>query len=86
MKKNKFTIKGKWLLWLLPFLFFTACVSTKQSNYTFNHKKSAADLKADVVLLKKILEANHPSLYWYTPKDSVDIAFQDAKKPLKVEF
>jgi hypothetical protein len=35
------------------FLFFTACVSTKQSNYTFNHKKSAADLKADVGLLKK---------------------------------
>ena len=78
MKKNKFTIKGKWLLWLLPFLFFTACVSTKQSNYTFNHKKSAADLKADVGLLKKILEVNHPSLYWYTPKDSMDVYFANA--------
>lgn len=32
-------------------------------------------LKADVLLLKKILEANHPSLYWYTPKDSVDWYF-----------
>jgi hypothetical protein len=60
------------------FLFFTACVSTKQSNYTFNHKKSAADLKADVVLLKKILEVNHPSLYWYTPKDSMDVYFANA--------
>ena len=38
-------------------------------------KKSAADLKADFILLRKILEANHPSLYWYTPKDSMDAYF-----------
>jgi hypothetical protein len=71
-------IKGSCLIWLMPFLFFTACVSTKQSNYTFNHKKSAESLKADVVLLKKILEANHPSLYWHTSKDSLDTYFNKA--------
>lgn len=71
-------IKGSWLIWLLPFVFFTNCVSTKQANYTFNHKKSAESLRADVVLLKKILEANHPSLYWHTSKDSLDVYFNKA--------
>jgi len=35
-------------------------------------------LKEDFSLLKKILEANHPSLYWYTPKDSIDAFFENA--------
>ena len=35
-------------------------------------------LKSDAILLKKILEANHPSLYWYTPKDSIDYYFNNA--------
>ena len=33
---------------------------------------------ATFILLKKILEANHPSLYWYTSKDSLDIYFNEA--------
>ena len=33
-------------------------------------------MQDDVRLLKKILEANHPSLYWYTPKDSIDLYFK----------
>ena len=42
-------------------------------------KKTAAEpLKQDLVLLQKILEANHPSLYWYTPKDSIDFYFKTA--------
>jgi len=56
----------------------TSCVSSRQSNYTFNQKYGAEDLKEDIVLLKKILEANHPSLYWYTPKDSMDGYFHNA--------
>lgn len=39
-------------------------------------KMSPQPLIEDVQILKKILEANHPSLYWYTPKDSVDLYFQ----------
>ncbi|MBC7721237.1 MAG: peptidase S41 [Pedobacter sp.] len=55
-----------------------SCISAKISNYQFNQKTAAPQLQADVVLLKKILEANHPSLYWYTPKDSIDAAFSQA--------
>lgn len=38
-------------------------------------KMPAKLLQEDVRLLKKILEANHPSLYWYTSKDSMDWYF-----------
>ena len=40
-------------------------------------KMAAAPLIDDIVLLKKILEANHPSLYWHTSKDSIDYYFQE---------
>lgn len=52
-----------------------SCASTRTVNYQFNQKYPAEKLKADVVLLKKILEANHPSLYWYTTKDSFNTRF-----------
>ncbi|MBV9989364.1 MAG: peptidase S41 [Chitinophagaceae bacterium] len=35
-------------------------------------------LQEDLSLLQKILQANHPSLYWYTPKDSLDNYFSQA--------
>ena len=60
------------------FLLFTllcSCVATKNRNYQFNQKYSATAIREDVVLLKKILEANHPSLYWHTPKDSINYYF-----------
>jgi hypothetical protein len=31
----------------------------------------------DFILLRKILQEAHPSLYWYTPKDSLDRDFDD---------
>lgn len=40
-------------------------------------KMAAGPLIEDIVLLKKILEANHPSLYWYTSKDSMDYYFNE---------
>ncbi len=55
-----------------------SCVSSKQADYRFNNKKSSTALKADLFLLQKILEANHPSLYWYTSKDSLDTFFNSA--------
>jgi len=40
-------------------------------------KMSATELKEDVRILKNVLEANHPSLYWYTSKDSIDYYFEE---------
>lgn len=60
---------------IIIFLSFTSCSLTRTAHYQFNQKYAAQKLKEDVVLLKKILEANHPSLYWYTTKDSLDARF-----------
>lgn len=50
--------------------------ASAQNFYLPLPKMAAADLKEDVRTLKKVLEANHPSLYWYTSKDSIDYYFE----------
>jgi C-terminal processing protease CtpA/Prc len=64
---------------LLLFFVLQSCktLSTQKRGYTVA-KKSAADLKEDFNILRKILETNHPSLYWYTPKDSMDLYFDQS--------
>ncbi|MBC7651920.1 MAG: S41 family peptidase, partial [Deinococcales bacterium] len=57
---------------------FYACTASKIPHYKFNQKTAANHLQQDIIVLKKILEANHPSLYWYTPKDSIDVYFSQA--------
>jgi len=59
-----------YLLWVGLY----ACTPLKQG-YNPAEKIAPEKLKADAILLRKILEANHPSLYWYTPKDSMDVYF-----------
>lgn len=59
-------------------LFLFSCITPKKSAYIQEKKYSPRELKKDFVLLKNILEANHPSLYWYTPKDSMDWYFNTA--------
>ena len=63
---------------ICSFIFLSSCSSTKTANYHFNQKYPADKLREDFTVLKKILEANHPSLYWYTPKDSIDYYFKTA--------
>ena len=59
-------------LLVLPWL--VACVST-QKNYTPYKKYPKQELQKDFTLLRNILEKKHPSLYWYTSKDSMDFFF-----------
>ncbi len=62
----------------LAILLLTSCVSSRIKHYTFNQKTAAPKFKEDLIVLKEILEANHPSLYWYTTKDSLDYYFNNA--------
>ena len=57
---------------LLLSALVTGCSTAKYSPYK---KFPAASLQKDYKLLQDILERNHPSLYWYTPKDSMDMYF-----------
>ena len=55
-------------------LFFSSCAATK--NYQPTKKYPKATLQKELNILKTTLEANHPSLYWYNTKDSIDAAFK----------
>ena len=55
-------------------LLFTGCASSFK-NYNPDKKFSKQELQSDYTLLRNILEQKHPSLYWYTPKDSMDFYF-----------
>ena len=44
--------------------------------YTPAKKYPKETLQKDYTLLREILEAKHPSLYWYTPKEKMDNYFE----------
>ena len=66
------TVKNILLFSLMLFLYSCA---TSNKNYSPNKKYSPQQLQEDYTLLRNILEKKHPSLYWYTPKDSMDFYF-----------
>jgi hypothetical protein len=69
--------------WLLPIAyFFTACSASK-SSFSPAKKYSPEQLQKDYDLYRSILETHHPSLYWYTSKDSMDHYFSWGKEQLK---
>src|SRR5436190_23748116 len=62
------------ILFYSALLFFYSCATTSK-NYSPNKKYSVSELQRDYSLLRNILETKHPSLYWYTSKDSMDMYF-----------
>lgn len=63
---------------LLPGLLYiafllSACAGSR--NFKPDTKFPPEKLKTDYTLFRNILEENHPSLYWYTTKDSLDHFF-----------
>ena len=74
---NKFRL---FLLIIIPALLYS-CSTTK--NYNPNKKYSAQQLQQDYSLLRNILEKKHPSLYWYTPRDSMDLHFDKYYNDIK---
>ena len=60
-------------LFLSVIVCLYSCAVNK--HYSPLQKYPRKALQEDYLLLKHILEAKHPSLYWYTPKDSMDWYF-----------
>lgn len=54
--------------------FLLSCAGTN-SSYSPNKKYARQQLQHDFTVLRNILETKHPSLYWYTGKDSMDMYF-----------
>jgi len=63
-----------------PIIFFVLLIvlgscSVTNKHYTPTKKYPKQKLQQDFTLLRNILEKKHPSLYWYTSKDSMDMYF-----------
>lgn len=56
-------------------LLFSACRTEK--GFRPDRKYPVAKLQRDYQVFRHVLEAWHPSLYWYTPKDSMDRYFDE---------
>lgn len=69
----------KWNLLIAFLVCLLASCATSRKNFNPVNKYGAAQLQGDMDLLQTILEENHPSLYWYTPKDSIDYYFEKAR-------
>ena len=63
---------------LLPLIF--SCTVSK--NYNPNKKYSREALQADYTLFRTILEKKHPSLYWYTSRDSMNFYFDNGYRSI----
>jgi hypothetical protein len=67
----------------LCLLVFLASCTVSKNSYNPGKKFSPKQLQQDYELFRDILEESHPSLYWYTPKDSVDYYFNWGASQLK---
>ena len=70
------------ILYILLFIFFTAC-GVSRSSFSPNKKYSLQQVQKDYSLYQDILQEHHPSLYWYTSKDSMDFYFRYGQQHLK---
>src|SRR5450432_371158 len=64
------------------FIVTLFCSCSVSKNYNPDKKYSKEELQQDYSLLRNILEKKHPSLYWYTPKDSMDYFFDEGYKAI----
>lgn len=67
---------------LLLTLFLMSCSSSKHSQ-VLTKKYAPAALQKDFTIFRNILERNHPSLYWYTSKDSMNYFFNRGYAAIK---
>ena len=65
---------GRLPILLCLLIALTGCGVSK-STFSPVKKYSPQQLERDYSLYQDILEQHHPSLYWYTSKDSMDFLF-----------
>jgi len=67
------------ILLLVPLLY--SCSVSK--HYHPDRKYSPDALRQDYTLLRTVLEKKHPSLYWYTPRDSMNRIFDEGYQAIR---
>lgn len=63
------------LLFMGMFSLILFSCSTSKKTSVYERKIAPTELQKDYKLFRNILEELHPSLYWFTPKDSMDAHF-----------
>lgn len=63
--------------------FGSVLSSCSVSKYNSEYKYSPQKLQNDFSIFRGALEESHPSLYWFTPKSSMDSAFNEGYDELK---
>lgn len=74
MKTNR-VLKNTWIPLIAAWAFVSCTASRKE--YDPGRKYSPETLKADYRIFRGILESAHPSLYWYTTRDSMNYYFNE---------
>lgn len=69
-------------MWLLLGMFITGCSGIK-SNFNPNAAYPKEQLQEDYTLFRNILQDAHPSLYWYSSKDSLDNYFNEGYRHIR---
>ncbi|HVS94937.1 MAG TPA: S41 family peptidase [Puia sp.] len=65
---------------VLPVLIYS-CAGTK--DFRPDRKYAPEQLRKDYTVFREVLQAWHPSLYWYTPKDSMTRCFDEGMAAIK---
>lgn len=68
---------------LVLIAFLCTCCSSSKKTLHPNRKYPPEQLQKDYTLFRRILEESHPSLYWFTPKDSMDYYFDWGYRRIK---
>lgn len=76
-KRSNLLKSAKKLYWFCCLAVGLASCTATRPDYSPANKMAPGKLREDATILRKVLEANHPSLYWYTPKDSLDQYFDE---------
>jgi Peptidase family S41 len=63
-------------------IYFAVSCSSSAKTYNPHKKYPPAVLQADYTLFRNILEKSHPSIYWYTTRDSMDYYFNEGYKSI----
>jgi hypothetical protein len=72
----------KTIAWACICISLAVSCSSSAKSYDPQKKYAPAQLKADYNLFRGILEKSHPSIYWYTTKDSMNYYFDQGYKAL----
>jgi hypothetical protein len=64
------------------FILFCSCTASKDA-FDPDRKYSPGQLREDYQVFRNVLEESHPSLYWYTPKPSMDQYFEQGFQDIR---